>query len=253
MSKKILKMLVITLSLVVLCSTCLYAGSKLQPINADLNYGLTVAMNNEVVHLKDANGNTVIPITYNNTTYLPVRAISDTLGVSVDWNQEYQCVLLNGSGVPSTLKNSGGSGGTSNSNIGKRHYNENDVTMMAKLMYAEARGIASKEEVACIGWVVLNRVDDSRFPNTIAEVITQPSQFAYSSSSKTVSDHNFDLKELARSVLDYWSNEKNGGGSYGRVLPKRFLYFGGNGTRNIFRTEYSLSSEKWDFSADSPY
>jgi hypothetical protein len=251
MSKKILKTLAITIGLVVLCSTCLYAGSQLQPIEADLNYGLTVAMNDKVVPLKDASGNTVTPITYNNTTYLPVRAISNALGVSVDWNQEYQCVLLNGSSVPAELK--GGNMSIGEQNQGTRHYTEQDVTMMAKLMFAEARGIASKEEVACIGWVVLNRVEHKDFPNTIQKVITQPSQFAYYANAGTVSDCGFDLKELARSVLDYWSNEKNTGYTEGRVLPKRFLYFGGNGKRNTFRTEYSLSSEKWDFSANSPY
>ena len=54
--------------------------------------------------------------------------------------------------------------------------------MIAKTMYNEARGIASKTEIACIGWTALNRVDagsKAGFRDTIAGVLTQKAQFAY--------------------------------------------------------------------------
>lgn len=55
-------------------------------------------------------------------------------------------------------------------------YNNNDRYLLAKVIYAEARGESYKGQVA-IGAVVLNRVEDSRFPNTIAGVIYQPWAF----------------------------------------------------------------------------
>ncbi len=51
-----------------------------------------------------------------------------------------------------------------------------DVQLLAKLVYAEAKGEIYRGKVA-VAAVVLNRVDDSRFPNSISGVIYQPKQF----------------------------------------------------------------------------
>ena len=252
MGKKYLKIFAITLGLILLCSTCLYAGTKLQPITANLNYGLTVAKDNQVVDLGYINGEKVVPITYNDTTYLPVRAISNALGVSVDWNGDYQCVLLNGSGVPDSLKDNEGFVVGETIKQPTRLYSESDVVMMAKLMYGEARGLESQQEIAAIGWVVLNRVDDSRFPNTISGVITQQNQFHYSSGFSTKSDCGYDLTWIARHVLDTWCAEKEGVNYGARVLPKDYLYFHGNGVKNMFKQTVN-SKNYWDFSLPNPY
>ena len=53
------------------------------------------------------------------------------------------------------------------------NYNSNDRYLLAKVIYAEARGESYTGQVA-IAAVVLNRVRDSRFPNTVAGVIYQP-------------------------------------------------------------------------------
>jgi len=53
---------------------------------------------------------------------------------------------------------------------------EADVTLLARLIDAEARGEPYRGKVA-VGAVVVNRVKDPRFPNTIREVIFQPNQF----------------------------------------------------------------------------
>ncbi|HOC09337.1 MAG TPA: cell wall hydrolase [Bacillota bacterium] len=51
-----------------------------------------------------------------------------------------------------------------------------DIDLMAKLVYAESRGEPFEGQVA-VAAVVLNRVKDSRFPNTVPEVIYQPGAF----------------------------------------------------------------------------
>lgn len=51
-----------------------------------------------------------------------------------------------------------------------------EILLLAKIIYAEARGEPFEGQVA-VGAVVLNRVRDPRFPNTITEVIYQKGQF----------------------------------------------------------------------------
>ena len=145
---KFLKVFGIVVALVTMCSVCVAACVQLERIDAYLNHGLNVVKDGQVLILKDANGKKLTPITYNDSTYLPVRAIANALGVQVDWDQETQSVLLGGSKVPAHLKPVQQS--TTSVNYGTPHYTESDVEMMAKVMYCEARGIASKKEIACI-------------------------------------------------------------------------------------------------------
>lgn len=52
-----------------------------------------------------------------------------------------------------------------------------DVTLLARLIEAEAGGEPYQGKVA-VGAVVVNRLKDGRYPNTLREVIYQPGQFA---------------------------------------------------------------------------
>lgn len=64
-------------------------------------------------------------------------------------------------------------GGKSN---GSSSYSNSDVTLLARLIYGEARGESYSGQVA-VGAVVMNRVKSSSFPNTISGVIYQPYAF----------------------------------------------------------------------------
>lgn len=61
--------------------------------------GIKIFIDGEKLNPKDANGNTVEPIIYNGTTYLPVRAIADAIGKPVYWDGPNYTVYL-GSGKP---------------------------------------------------------------------------------------------------------------------------------------------------------
>jgi len=87
--------------------------------------------------------------------------------------------------------------------------------MLAKVIYAEAGGLSSVTEQSCVAWTVLNRVDMDYYPDTIAECLTQPHQFAYRSSTK-VTDH---CLWLARDVVSRWEREQAGETNVGRTLP----------------------------------
>lgn len=78
-----------------------------------------------------------------------------------------------------------------NSKASSSTYNSNDRYLLAKVVYAEARGESYTGQVA-IAAVVLNRVDDSRFPNTVAGVIYQPWAFT------AVNDGQINLEPDAR-------------------------------------------------------
>ncbi|MFD0716811.1 hypothetical protein [Paenibacillus sp. GCM10027626] len=71
-----------------------YAGSKLEKINAYLNQGITFKVNGAVQSLTDSNGKKLAPITYQNTTYLPVRAISNLAGINVGFDAASQQIWL---------------------------------------------------------------------------------------------------------------------------------------------------------------
>lgn len=76
-----------------------------------------------------------------------------------------------------------------------------DVQLLAKLVYAEARGEVYRGKVA-VAAVVLNRVDDARFPNSISGVIYQPKQFTCVSNGAINNTPDADALKAARDALN---------------------------------------------------
>ena len=113
------------------------------------------------------------------------------------------------------------------------YFTEDDVKAVAKMLWGEARGCTRDNQIKC-AWVVCNRVDDDRFPDTIQGVLSQPSQFHGYDPAYPVTD---ELYSVAFDVLTRWSYEKQGV-PVRRELPGSFLWFTGNGRENIFRDEY---------------
>ena len=113
------------------------------------------------------------------------------------------------------------------------YFTEADVIALAQMLYGEARGCTVNNQMKCV-WCVLNRVDDTRFPDTIQGVLSQPSQFHGYSPNFPVWD---ELKEVARDVLTRWSMEKQGA-DVARELPNTYLWFTGYNGSNHFREMY---------------
>lgn len=136
-------------------------------------------------------------------------------------------------------------------------YTSSDATICAKIMYNEGRGLKSKTELACIVWTILNRVD-AGYGSTIQKVALAKHQFAYTAGAKTTSDYGYDLVALAKDVMDRWSREKAGQGNIGRVLPKGYLWYYGDGKHNRFYNNYQAfrsnnTAKAWNYSLKSPY
>lgn len=214
------------------------------------------------LHL-DNNGQEVfnLPVTVENFEYWLDQA--GDIGYTIDF-KEYR--FANGSAATlskpkdatgektQTAAQLNASTGSSSGGTFTKRYTKSDATIIAKIMYGEARGIKSKTEIACIAWCILNRVD-AGMGKSIEAVATAKSQFYYKAGAPTVSDHGYDLVALATDVLDRWSREKAGQTNVGRVLPKQYKWYAGDGSHNWFYPSWPCKrAQRWNFkSAQSPY
>lgn len=65
---------------------------------AELTYrDIKITLNGESLNPKDATGNDVEPFIIDGTTYLPVRAVADALGLNVSWDSDTSTAVLSGS------------------------------------------------------------------------------------------------------------------------------------------------------------
>ena len=130
----------------------------------------------------------------------------------------------------------------------ENNFTNEEIDYIAKTVWGEARGL-SKTHQAGVVWTILNRCDDGRFGKGIISVVTAPSQFAGYRSGNPVDP---EIRDLVVDVLDRYSQEKAGIENVGRVLPKEYLYFRGNGRVNLFSKKWK-SNNVWDWSLESPY
>ena len=78
-----------------------------------------------------------------------------------------------------------------------------DLYLLAKCIHAEARGEPYAGQVA-IGAVILNRVNSSKFPNTISGVIYQPYAFTAVNDGQINLEPNQTAYNAARDALNGW-------------------------------------------------
>jgi|LFRM01.1.fsa_nt_gb N-acetylmuramoyl-L-alanine amidase len=93
--------------------------------------------------------------------------------------------------IPTTAKNVSRSG---------RNYSQDDLYWLSRAVYSEARGEPYLGQVA-VAAVVLNRVENSQFPNTIKGVIFQKSAFTAVSDGQIYLTPNATAIKAAREAL----------------------------------------------------
>lgn len=86
-------------------------------------------------------------------------------------------------------------------NIGTQ--NNNDLYLLAKCIYAEARGEVYEGMVA-VGAVILNRVNSPDFPNTVYGVIYQPWAFTAVNDGQINLEPNQTAYKAAQDALNGW-------------------------------------------------
>ena len=147
---------------------------------------------------------------YGSRTVNAVKKFQQKNGLSVDGIAGPK--ILNAMGIQSS-SNSGGSTTTNNSS---------NVTLLAKAIYAEARGEPYSGQVA-VGAVILNRVKSSKFPNTIAGVIYQSGAFTAVDDGQINLTPDSTAKKAAQDALNGWDP------SYGAIY-----YFNPNTAKNAW-------------------
>jgi N-acetylmuramoyl-L-alanine amidase len=109
----------------------------------------------------------------------------------------YQALGIN---KPSNVLSTGGNG-----------FSDSDLYLLARTIYAEGRGEPYTGQVA-IGAVVLNRVRDARFPNTISGVVYQKHAFTAVSDGQINLTPNETAMKAARDAINGW--DPTGGALY---------------------------------------
>lgn len=107
---------------------------------------------------------------YGSSTKKAVIAFQKANGLTADGVAGEKTLAALGIGKTNT---GGGSGDTSP--LGS--FSSNDISLLARIISAEARGEPYEGQVA-VGAVILNRIEHPSFPNTLAGVIYQPGAFS---------------------------------------------------------------------------
>ena len=92
---------------------------------------------------------------------------------------------------------------SSNTSTGNSSTNSSDLNLLSRLIYGEARGEPYTGQVA-VGAVVLNRVKNSSFPNSIAGVIYQSGAFNVVNDGQINLTPNDTARKAARDALNGW-------------------------------------------------
>lgn len=137
---------------------------------------------------------------------------------AVRWFQSKNGLTVDGIAGPKTLAAMGIYTSSNSSNSGAT--NSNDLNLLARLVYGEARGEPYTGQVA-VAAVVLNRVRSSSFPNTISGVIYQSGAFSVVNDGQINLTPNDTARKAAQDALNGWDP------SYGAIY-----YFNPNTATN---------------------
>lgn len=94
-------------------SAGVYAGTQLETIKAYLNHGLAIEVNGQKFTPTGDQGKKLAPITYQGSTYLPVRSIADALNTEVKYDSQNNKVSIGSSSSSGGSTSIGNSGSTS--------------------------------------------------------------------------------------------------------------------------------------------
>ena len=124
--------------------------------------------------------------------------------------------------------------------------NARDAELIAQALYGEYRG-PDKMQQAAVVWCILNRCD--YLDEDIETIVTAPYQFIGYDAYNPVTP---DLYDMAVDVMTRWHLEQLGQEDVGRVLPKEYMWFSGNGRVNTYRNSFT-GGDVWDWSLPNPY
>lgn len=123
---------------------------------------------------------------------------------AVIWFQQKHGIRIDGIvGAQTAAKLGVSLSGAGSSNSGSGAGNSNDVYLLARVVYGEARGEPYSGKVA-VAAVVLNRVDSSKFPDSIAQVVYQPGAFSVVDDGQINLSPDQESLKAARDAINGW-------------------------------------------------
>ncbi len=198
--KKVLSVITILLTLIICVGMFVnHSVRKYQAMEAILYWGSTGNKVSEVQSKLKQWGYYDGPIDghYGAKTFEAVKHFQRKNGLSVDGMVGSQTAAAMGitldGGVPPSSYQPSRAGGD----------NRGDVYLLARAVYAEARGEPYIGKVA-VAAVILNRVRSPSFPNTIAGVIYQPGAFTAVSDGQISLAPDDEALRAARDALNGW-------------------------------------------------
>lgn len=129
---------------------------------------------------------------YGSGTLAAVKSFQKKNGLTVDGIAGKKTLEAMGIFTSSTT-----SGSNSNS------ISSSSLNLISRFVYAEARGEPYKGQVA-VAAVILNRVKDSRFPNTVSGVVYQSGAFTCVSDGQINLSPNETAKKAAQDAMNGW-------------------------------------------------
>ena len=121
---------------------------------------------------------------------------------AVKYFQRKNGLTVDGIAGPATLK-AMGIMTSSSSGSGSSSTNSNDLNLLSRVVYAEARGEPYEGQVA-VAAVTLNRVKSSSFPNTLAGVVYQSGAYDAVSDGQINLTPNATAKKAAQDAMNGW-------------------------------------------------
>ena len=103
-----------------------------------------------------------------------------------------------------------------------------EAEYIAKLLYGQAR-YNSPEAQKAIAWLIINRVESPYYPNSVQEVVEQPSQWMGYNDNNIIEDR---LYEVALTAVNDWHNGAH------RPFSADFLYMAWSSDEITLRTTF---------------
>ena len=187
----------IIICLIILISLCgIFVGTKILKIDTTETLSKYGSNSNEVKQIQEKlkrwgyyKGN--VDGIYGSKTVSAVKLFQKKNGLTVDGIAGDKTLSAMG------IQSSGSQNNSSNSN------NTNDVKLLSRVIYGEARGEPYVGQVA-VGAVILNRVKNSSFPNTLAGVIYQSGAFDAVTDGQVNMNPDSDAKKAAQDAINGW-------------------------------------------------
>ncbi|MEB3100241.1 spore cortex-lytic enzyme [Ferviditalea candida] len=141
-------------------------------------------------------------------TYKAVRYFQWKFGMRVDGVVGSKTKLMLWKATKNWRPGASGGQAKSASTARTSSYGSNDVKLLARAVFGEARGEPYIGQVA-VAAVILNRVQNPKFPKTIAGVIFQPGAFTAVSDGQIWLNPDSEAFRAARDALNGWDPSGN--------------------------------------------